>query len=369
MEHSTYQNPLPPGRLSEAAAGYYRDGSPVPGKRHTYPEMQAAGLWTTATDLARFAIAMQNSLRGASGVLKTSTTEEMTTPVLDQAGLGFFVFDEDGTVYFGHNGADEGFQALLLASFEDGNGIAVMANSDNGGAIADEILDAVAVEYGWEGMIRESVQAIDVPAAELEAVAGRYEWTGPNVATITAGDDGLTARVTLEEVESRVFPIGEDLYLHEESGGSFRVVRDNSGAISGMELVDRPGEVLPRLDDSALLPTELLDAGRTDEAVAALDEADEPEAVVNQLGYNLLAVGRAEQAVAIFEWNAERNPTHANPWDSLADGYLAVGDTASAIETYRTVLETIALDKEANPGVLENLEQRARAQLAAFGEE
>ena len=54
MSLSTYEQPLPASRLAQAAAGYRGDGSPVPGKRHVYPEMAAAGLWTTAGDLARF---------------------------------------------------------------------------------------------------------------------------------------------------------------------------------------------------------------------------------------------------------------------------------------------------------------------------
>ena len=110
--------------------------------------MQAAGLWTTPSDLARFAIAMQNSLRGAEGgVLAPETAQEMVTPVMESAGLGFFIDDEDGAIYFQHGGADEGFQAMLIASRDGGYGLAVMANSDNGGAIATEIMRAVALEY------------------------------------------------------------------------------------------------------------------------------------------------------------------------------------------------------------------------------
>jgi CubicO group peptidase (beta-lactamase class C family) len=369
MVHSTYENPLPADRLTEAAAGYGRDGSAVPGKRHTYPEMAAAGLWTTPTDLARFAIAMQNSLRGApGGVLEPTTAHEMVTPVLDAAGLGFFVMDEDGALYFGHNGADRGFQALLLASRDGGYGVAVMANSDNGGAIAAEILRAVAFEYDWENMSDDPVTAIDMPVAELEAFEGRYRFGDFNVITLTVTDGGLVARVTLQDFDSRVFPLGDDVFLFEEAGEKARFVRGPDGEVTAMQSVGRP-EAGPsaRLGDAPLLPVELLDAGRTDEALEALEAEDASEDQVNQLGYALLTAGRHEPAVAIFKWNAERHPAHANPWDSLADGYLAVGDTAAAITAYRTVLETIPLDTEADPETLVQLEQRARSQLAQFG--
>jgi Flp pilus assembly protein TadD len=91
------------------------------------------------------------------------------------------------------------------------------------------------------------------------------------------------------------------------------------------------------------------------------------EPQVNWIGYQLLNLGRSEQAVAVFSWNAERHATHANPWDSLADGLLAVGDTAGAVSAYRKVLEAIPLDTEADPADLEGLKTRAQDQLAALG--
>jgi CubicO group peptidase (beta-lactamase class C family) len=66
MTDSTYEQPLPPARARRAAAGHHADGRPVPGKFHVYPEMAAAGLWTTPTDLARFGIEVQLSLQGKS---------------------------------------------------------------------------------------------------------------------------------------------------------------------------------------------------------------------------------------------------------------------------------------------------------------
>jgi CubicO group peptidase (beta-lactamase class C family) len=369
MSSSTYENPLPASRLNEAAAGYRRDGSAVPGKRHIYPEMQAAGLWTTPTDLARFAIAMQNSLRGApGGVLQQGTAREMITPLLETAGLGFFIDDNDGSIYFQHGGADEGFQALLIASRDEGHGLAVMANSDNGGAIAQEILRAVALEYGWDGILQDPVAVIDVRAPELASYEGRYRFGLGEVASFKVEGGSLVGRVTLQPTGSRMFPLGDDAFLNEELGQRFRFLRDDGGTVVAIQAVGHSGNVsIERLSDDRLLPVELLEAGRTEAALEALSSEDAAEAPVNLLGYALLNAGRPDQAVAVFRWNAERHATHANPWDSLADGYLAAADTAGAVSAYRKVLEAIPLDVDADPAALENLESRAQAQLAALG--
>ncbi|MBN1270891.1 MAG: beta-lactamase family protein [Candidatus Aminicenantes bacterium] len=42
--------------VAAAAAGHRMNGRMIKGNWHTYPEMAAAGLWTTPTDLCRFGI-------------------------------------------------------------------------------------------------------------------------------------------------------------------------------------------------------------------------------------------------------------------------------------------------------------------------
>ncbi len=149
MPDSSYEQPLPPSRAAATAAGTYMDGKPVHGKWHLYPEMAAAGLWTTPTDLARFAIEIALAKNGKSNrILSQKMTSEMLTPVLDEAGLGFFI-DKRNPGQFGHNGADEGFQALLTMNFETGKGVVIMADSDNGIAVGDQLLRSVTREYGW----------------------------------------------------------------------------------------------------------------------------------------------------------------------------------------------------------------------------
>ncbi|HVH70181.1 MAG TPA: serine hydrolase [Candidatus Dormibacteraeota bacterium] len=149
MADSSYEQPLPAARAAMTAIGTRADGTPLHGKWHIYPEMAAAGLWTTPTDLAKLAIEIANSRHGKSNrVLSQKMTEEMLTPVLDGAGLGFFV-EKENPGQFGHNGADEGFQALLTMNSETGKGVAIMADSDNGIAVANYLLRRVAQEYAW----------------------------------------------------------------------------------------------------------------------------------------------------------------------------------------------------------------------------
>jgi CubicO group peptidase (beta-lactamase class C family) len=87
MSRSTYEQPLPASRLAEAAAGYRGDGSPVAGKRHVYPEMAAAGLWTTAGDLARSYRDQKSCARHRS--LLSPHRGRIVTPFIGEFGLGF----------------------------------------------------------------------------------------------------------------------------------------------------------------------------------------------------------------------------------------------------------------------------------------
>jgi CubicO group peptidase (beta-lactamase class C family) len=152
MEYSTYEQPLPQSLFDSAASGYYADGTAVPGRHHIYPEIAAAALWTTPTDLARFLIELQLSLRGESNrVLDQDNTSMLLTEVRDDYALGFGLRWIRGQPYFWHAGANDGFRSTMVAHRTGGHGLVIMTNSDNGLELSEAVIDLIGEREGWPG--------------------------------------------------------------------------------------------------------------------------------------------------------------------------------------------------------------------------
>jgi CubicO group peptidase (beta-lactamase class C family) len=172
MNHSTYEQPLPAARRAMAASGYDRSGKKVEGDWHVYPEMAAAGLWTTPRDLAKYVIAIQNANLGTTRLLSPQLVHAMLTPGMNDHGLGP-VITSDG-LRFGHGGADDGFQAEVTGFLDGRGGVVVMANSDNGGRLAQELILTLGNIYGWPGIKPVERSIADVPVTALERLIGSY---------------------------------------------------------------------------------------------------------------------------------------------------------------------------------------------------
>ncbi len=83
MTHSSFLQPLPINDAPLAATPYRAAGAPVPGGPHIYPELAAAGLWTTPTDVAQFALGVVRAWSGRdTSVLSQAMTLQMLTPGL-----------------------------------------------------------------------------------------------------------------------------------------------------------------------------------------------------------------------------------------------------------------------------------------------
>ena len=153
MDNSTYEQPLPASLPDSAASGYYANGVAVPGGHHIYPEIAAAGLWTTPTDLARFLMELQLSIRGESSnrVLSREKAEALLTEVKRDYALGFDLWTHRGQPYFGHSGANDGFRCRMVAHRTEGYGVVILTNSDNGLELSDAVVQLIGQRDGWPG--------------------------------------------------------------------------------------------------------------------------------------------------------------------------------------------------------------------------
>jgi CubicO group peptidase (beta-lactamase class C family) len=153
MRNSFYVQPLPPDLDARAARSHFRKGEPGNVKYHVYPELAAAGLWTTPEDLCKCAIEVQKSLRGESNrVLTVESAREMVTPVgVGSFAVGFATTERDGTWYFSHGGGNWGVTCNLVAARDAGVGFAIMTNSEMAGPLLNEVEQRLARVYGWPG--------------------------------------------------------------------------------------------------------------------------------------------------------------------------------------------------------------------------
>jgi CubicO group peptidase (beta-lactamase class C family) len=154
MRDSAYEQPLSPERDAHAARAHSGSGRAMDAKWHVYPELAAAGLWTTPTDLAKFAIEVQKTALGRSSKVLTQTTvREMLSPVgVGDYAVGLAVTRMGQGWYFGHGGSNWGFQCDFIAHRLKGYGVAIMTNGDAGRPVIDEIRSRVAAAYGWDSL-------------------------------------------------------------------------------------------------------------------------------------------------------------------------------------------------------------------------
>ena len=149
MSVSTFEQPLPVAWEKFAATGHDPQGRPLAGGAHRYPEMAAAGLWTTPADLAKFALGIQGALTGRTdAILSAPLAREMLTVQAGNFGLGPLLTGQGPARKWYHTGRNAGFDALLLGEAETGKGVAMMMNANVNPPVFNKILKAIAVMTG-----------------------------------------------------------------------------------------------------------------------------------------------------------------------------------------------------------------------------
>ncbi|MEU6893199.1 serine hydrolase domain-containing protein [Streptomyces sp. NPDC046557] len=208
--------------------------------------MAAAGqLWSTTTDLARFAAFL---VRGDVPVLSAESLREMRTPAVapepgataNGYGLGLQVLDHDGRSLAGHGGSLPGFVAGLWLSEADDVAAVVLANCTSG-------LPATAVAVDLVGIVAEAEPRIPEPwrpflgsdRVALDLCGPWYWGTAAQVVRLTSdgllelGPMGPTGRTARFRAEQDGTWTGLNGYY---AGETLRPVRRADGSVSHLDL-------------------------------------------------------------------------------------------------------------------------------------
>lgn len=201
MRTSSYRLDKSGPARPDVAQGHRADGATVSGGWHHYPESAAAGLWSTAADLASFATTIVRAVQGG-GIISPHLGRAMIAPQVSPAwgapgaamGLGLAVEEREGQRYFSHSGSNAGYRCHLIASADGACGAAIMTCSDNGDFLITELLQAVADTYEWPGFEPPVIEAEEAdPELSARCVGVYASRPGYNL-TVSTVAGGLTIR-------------------------------------------------------------------------------------------------------------------------------------------------------------------------------
>lgn len=275
MVNSSFDQNLSPERRLQAAIGHQLNGKKLPRNWNLYPATSAAGMWTTPSDLARFAIELQKGKTGSHrSILLPATINEMLStqgPENDRDskviaikegiaehppaswGLGVGLIGRPPTRFF-HGGINPGYQCEMQACLSGGQGAVIMTNGDQGWRLAREILWAIAREYEWpEYAYRPEVKKVArLSQDELGRFAGRYQISfsrpGPWTLNITRDGDRLAAQILDYSHQVHLYPESSDTCFTIEDAMTLKFVKDETGSFTEV-ISDLGWRAKRKLDD------------------------------------------------------------------------------------------------------------------------
>ena len=228
MSRSTFRVISPSNADSNMAYGHTENGNEEP-EGWRIAGMAEGGLWTTARDLAKVVLAIEESRGGKKGFLSTQLATQMLTLQNQQWGLGVAVGGTGANVYFEHDGSTPGYKARLFGYSGRGQGVLILTNGDRGGELIDELMYSVAAAYNWPDFQVTTRHIIPIPADKLGAYIGHYQMAPGAFVAITEQDGKLFGEVRGRS-KTELLPDGPD-HFFMLNGPTVQFVRSQEGKI------------------------------------------------------------------------------------------------------------------------------------------
>ena len=303
-------------------------GGPTARGRATSPRA-GASLYTTATDYARFLVALANGTGLAKATWEAMTQAQVGVVGRDDKpcfswglGVGINQAGRDTTIW--HWGDNGDLNAYFEIIPKERRGVVFFMNGANAHAITPLVTERIL------GITKPAISTsyfryptLDAPAM---AISRAFRSGGGAAAVKAAAErpDSLSAEDGA--AIQRLIAVSQTAMRIGDLGGARTVI--------DFMLKHHPSSV------PALVLRGALGAAAGDKAAmeSAFDHAREvgqtAEARVNAVGYTLLRSGRIDEAISVFEYNVRAYPQSANCYDSLAEAFEKKGSREQAIRNY-----------------------------------
>lgn len=230
----------------------------------------------------------------------------------DNAAWGSFFYDQaNDALRFSVTAAQSDFQEWLSYSFDK-----LSANSTTLNLKWEKLSIPIKIDVDVNRTVIESMQK------ELTGIPGFF-WQGWNQIALYA----LTNNYNLEKASTWIDrSIGINKNLTNLMTKS--LILESTGKINEAETFKKEAFALPGIDETQ----------------------------VNALGYQLMGIGKIDEALKVFEKNTVDHPDSWNVWDSLAEGLLTKGDKTKAKQLYEKALSMAPENqKDRIKGILANI--------------
>lgn len=233
MASSSFQTPVA-GDESEGlnvAPGHREDGAAIEAGWLVYPEIAAAGLWTTAADYLEFSMALLAAHEGRDDGVSPDIVRQMSTIVGDGYGLGVHLDKSDATLErIFHGGGNPGYRSYFAVFPERRDAIVIMANSEAAYPFIFEVLRGASEVHGWPGTPVRYVTPVAVPREKLETYAGVYLTPDRERRVFTLFVQGGELRgLNASDQPFSMLAISDDVFISPGDGQEIGFVTDGDG--------------------------------------------------------------------------------------------------------------------------------------------
>lgn len=249
MERSNFDYPSTHANI---AIGHRSgEAQSMKGAMLAYPELAAAGLWTTPSELVTLGSLVAQARASGNFILEEGLARELVPNSADAHGLGFGLNDAGDGVAFVHSGHNPGYSARWI-NYADGRAsVVILTNSDNGGALIREMLSGLGHVYGWQQDAYQERAIANLTQVEKDDVAGEYLFdAGDEQAAVIISNETGSNETGSNEIgqlwiqgavieRTRLYPQSASKFFVAQ-GLNFKLER---GATGGVVAIDIEGEI------------------------------------------------------------------------------------------------------------------------------